>query len=199
MTDAAPLITVDALRQAVSDLSSETNHPDATLAGLVAGFGRLATRARGCAFTTTETTETIARTTYSDTVLLRWPLAQEITTLTLDDVALTGTQYLNAEAGILRYVPGIGAGELVITYTHGFETPPEEIVRACRLYVWREAMADKNPNTGNTFSTTMQGPDGFPFTERQSTPDWSANRFTGWMDVDKILNQLDDYRTPGVA
>lgn len=200
MTDAAPYLSVDALRQAMPDLRSETNFPDETLTGLIAGFARLAERARGCAFTVREATETVYVDRRATGVMLKWPFVREVTTFTLDGDDLTATKHLNADAGILLYPAGIGCGDLVVSYTHGItETPPLEVIRACRLYVWREAMADKNPNTGNAYSTTTQGQDGYAFTERQSTPDWSANRFTGWLDVDKILNQLDDYRTPGIG
>lgn len=197
MTDAAPYLLPAAIRERIPDLT-EANFSDEDLAERVAEFEPIAERARGCAFTTRTATRTFQITGWRPSVILE-PLIQSIDSLTVNGNDVTATQRLNAEAGILSVDGGFGCGELVVEFTYGYETPPASVLRACRLYVWREAMADRNPNSGNTYQTTQTDVNGNLFTERQSTPDWSAGRFTGWMDVDKILNQLPDYRTPGIG
>jgi hypothetical protein len=34
---------------------------------------------------------------------------------------------------------------------------------------------------------------------RYSTPDWGAGRATGYLEIDRLLNTLPDYRTPAIA
>lgn len=192
-----PYLTPAQIRDQVPDLADEDRFTDADLAGLVAEFEGTAERYRGCAFTTREVVGEVHTLDLPGTSLvLRHPLVQEVTALALDGTDLEGDQVLGSASGILTYASGFGVGSVTVSYSHGHETPPAGVLRACRLYVWREAMAEDNPNTGNSYVTSNPQ---LGIVERSSTADFAAGRPTGWLDVDRLLNGLPDHRTPGIA
>ena len=65
---------------------------------------------------------------------------------------------------------------------------------ACTEYVLCVLRARASGVSRNTLSEATEAG-----TTRYSTPDWSAGRPTGWLEVDRLLNSLPDYRTPGIA
>lgn len=79
-----------------------------------------------------------------------------------------------------------------VTFTIG--TPPAPVLRACREYVRSCALADQSSVPRDVISQSF-GDGGYT---RYSTPDWEAGRPTGYLEVDRLLNSLDDYR-PGFA
>lgn len=69
----------------------------------------------------------------------------------------------------------------------------EILVRACRQYVRSCAMADNSNVPRDVIGQSFEG----NYT-RYSTPDKSAGRLTGYLEVDRLLNSLPDYRL-GIA
>ncbi len=72
--------------------------------------------------------------------------------------------------------------------------PPETILDACAEYV---AAVSRSRSAGSTRDVIAQTFDGG--LTRYSTPDWGAGRPTGYLEVDRLLNSLPDYRLPGIA
>lgn len=172
-------------------VGSVTKYPDAALEDLIAAFERLAERFRGVAYEVREHTLYVPEG-HGPTVVLPWPMVAEVDEILVYDDEVTGFT-LDAAAGILHGLPTHGA--LQITYSHGMAETPPEVKRACALYVAREAQADTTATQDNAFAVIA--PDGSM--ERRSTPDWAAGRPTGWIDVDRILGALEDYRSGGLA
>lgn len=74
-----------------------------------------------------------------------------------------------------------------LTLTIG--APPATLLRACREYVRSCALADRSNVPRDVIGQTFDG--GYT---RYSTPDKDAGRPTGYLDVDRLLNSLDDFR-----
>jgi hypothetical protein len=86
-----------------------------------------------------------------------------------------------------------GATNLTFSYEHGYDRPPPQIARACKLWVRSQLLSDKTGFGRDVLSET----DGQGFSIRYSTPDWDAGRPTGIFDVDRALNSVG--RTPVCA
>ncbi len=68
------------------------------------------------------------------------------------------------------------------------------LVDACRQYVRATALASRSGVPRDVISQNIEG-----ITTRFSTPDKHARRPTGYLDVDRLLNSLPNYRHPAVA
>lgn len=79
-----------------------------------------------------------------------------------------------------------GAANIVFEYEHGLDSPPGQIVKAGKDYIAAKAIENAQRIGRDVLSRT--DPSGF--TERWSTPDWDANRPTGYLDVDRALNSI---------
>lgn len=84
---------------------------------------------------------------------------------------------------------------VMVAYEHGYDSPPEPLRRACREYVRSSLLRAQSGMSRDVISQSM----GDGTMTRYSTPDWSARRPTGWLDVDRLLNSLPAERVPGVA
>lgn len=82
---------------------------------------------------------------------------------------------------------------VTVVYTHGYDTPPPAAREACREYV-RSAIVRARSGQRDVIAQTADG-----MTLRYSTPDWSAGRFTGFVEVDRLIASLPDERVPGLA
>lgn len=89
-----------------------------------------------------------------------------------------------------RGVAFIDRGQDLPTYV----TPPETILDACAEYV---VSVVRNRSVGTSRDVIAQSFDGG--VTRYSTPDWRAGRPTGYLEVDRLLNSMPDYRIPGIA
>ena len=193
-----PYLTPAAIRARVPALASEGDYPDSTLSDLVTEFEGITENYRGVAFT--------ARTAVSEThtldrervIVTKWPVVSSVTSVAVVDRALVSTSVLSTDWQINRLngivdLGGYYTGVATIVYAHGITTPPAGLVRACRLYVRACAMRD---DSGIGRDVVRQGFDGGGSTTF-STPD--KDHPTGYLDVDRLLNQLEDYRRPGIA
>lgn len=187
-------VTADEVRERSSSLPSAVT--DADIERCVVEFKEIAERYRGVAYEPTEVTETVVRP-HDGLLLLSWPKVRSITSLTADDVVLVdGTDWtLDATSAAVYYYGGYaGFSSTVVVYEHGYDEPPALLVRACVEYVQRTLSADNAGTSRDIISQTYDG--GFT---RYSTPDWDAGRPTGWLEVDRLLNSLEDERVPGLS
>lgn len=125
-------------------------------------------------------------------VVVRRPLIS-VAAFTVEDVASTAYEFDTADkaAGIIRFTSCL-TGTLSVTYSYGQATPTA-IKRACVQYVRAVALRDDSDASRDII---QQGYDGG--STRYSTPDWDAGRPTGYLEVDRILNQFGR-EIPGVA
>ena len=197
---ADPYLTPDELRE-VPDLKNDSgNTTDAALADYVAEFEDLAERYLGVAYRRRTVTETRPQPR-GCTLLLGRVEVYAVTAAVIDGTALSSD-----ERTAIVIDPGVGSLERsywgrsnVITYTHGYEAPTAALKRACRLWVRREALADRTPRGDNLVTQFVEDAAGGTFVGREATANWDAGRPTGWLDVDRILNQLPNRRIPGIA
>ena len=190
---AASYLTPADFRGTGLPLDNSEKFPDPMIADAVAEFEEIAEEYRGVAFTPREAE-------WTDPDRCHWygprrvllPHSKIITvTTTLDDDDYTDPLILDSEAGILT-LPLYGAW--VVTYTHGYSTPPRLILAACRDYVTLCCLRSLSGTSREAIATSADG-----VTYRYSTPDPAAGRPTGYMDVDRRLNMVADHRVPGIA
>lgn len=193
MADPAPYFTAVALKEARPRLAE---FADEVLEARVRQFEEIAERARGVAFTPRERT-----------VLARpwrcgpwWRLLNRAVR-TIDEVTVDGVIVVVAtpriEADQLGDLTDLGyvvSGRPTVTYTHGLDEPPQVILDACAEYV--EALTAAR-NSGVSRNVLSQAVDGA--TTRYSTPSWPDGRYTGWLEVDRLINSAEDWRPQGLG
>jgi len=177
------------VRAQVPALSDAGKFPDELIDALVAEFEGIVERYRGVAFEPRVVTETVRIDRYTERVRLTWPLARDLTGTVNDDPADW------VHDGLFVWGPVMSSGDIVsLTYTHGFDAPLLDVLRACRQYVRSSALAEQSSTGRDVISQTADG-----MTLRYSTPSVKDGRPTGWVEVDRILNTLPDFSLPGIA
>lgn len=83
--------------------------------------------------------------------------------------------------------------KVTLTYTHGTSTVPQRLIKACWLYVACTLQQELSGTSRDVISQAFDGA-----TTRYSTPNKAEGRPTGWLDVDRLLNNLST-RIPGFA
>jgi len=100
----------------------------------------------------------------------------------------------SSAAGVVLTPTGSGFN-VVTTVEHGHtEAVPETLRRACTEYV-RSVLLRESSNLPRDIIAQAQ--DGF--ITRFSTPNAAEGRPTGFLEVDRLLNELTDRRPPGIA
>jgi hypothetical protein len=203
---ATPYLTPATLRSAVSTLADVGRYPDQVLADLVAEFEQIAEVYRGVAFTPRTAVETYTICSGATSITLLWPRVRSVASVVIDGTTASSSTYRATEYGVLQSSVGFIAsslfphGQAVITYDHGYDAPTSAVMpgsallRACREYVRICAVADRSNVPRDIISTSADG-----MSTRYSTPDIGAGRPTGYIEVDRLLNSLPDYRTPAIA
>jgi hypothetical protein len=206
---ATPYLAPATIRAAVPALADPSKYPDATLAALVAEFEWLAEDYRGVAFTPRTEVETQTICPGATIIILNYPRVRSITSLVVDGVTVSATTYRVAEAGWIESTTGLSIGggystaQAVITYSHGYDVPTSTgppgspgapLLRACREYVRICAIADRSSVPREIIASSADG-----MTSRYSTPNKEQGRPTGYLEIDRLLNQLPDYRQPVFA
>jgi hypothetical protein len=187
-------LTPAQVRARVPALSNTTTYTDAELTNLVDEFTDIAERYLQTSYETrTVTNEQHARP--NTWVQLRNQPVQSVSAFTVDGVAGTVANLTVEKATGTIYGGAWDFSEvLLVTYTHGAATAPEALLRACAEYCRAVAFADRSGQSRDVIAQSFDG----SFT-RYSTPDWNRGRPTGFLEVDRLLNSLDNYRTPGIA
>ncbi len=187
--------TATEIRDRVDRLASTDAFPDAVLDDLIDEFQELAERYRGVSFVST--TATAEKHTLAGVRVARldWPAITSITAATVTASDGTVTTLTPADLVIDHPHPlvdlgGVYSGVLSITYVHGLATTPPAITRACREYVRACALRDYS-QVGR--DVTSQGFENGG-TTRYVTEDWDAGRPTGYLEVNRLLNSVRDYR-----
>lgn len=80
-------------------------------------------------------------------------------------------------------------GRATSAFRHGLTSQPAALLDACTEYVLCVARSRAAGVSRNTLSEATDAG-----TTRYSTPDWGEGRPTGWLEVDRLLNTLPDYR-----
>lgn len=75
--------------------------------------------------------------------------------------------------------------KVTLTYTHGTNTVPQRLVKACWLYVACTLQQELSGTSRDVISQAFDGA-----TTRYSTPNKAEGRPTGWLDVDRLLNNM---------
>ena len=189
-----PYLTAQQVRDRArsDDISDDAVFTDADIEDYISEFEDLAERYCGQTF---EVVASITETVELDRdchIIVRRPLIS-VATFTVEDVASTAYEFDTADkaAGIIRFTTPL-TGTLSITYSYG-QTTPAAIKRACVQYVRAVALRDASAAGRDVIE---QGFDGG--STRYSTPDWNAGRPTGYIEVDRILNEYGR-DIPGVS
>lgn len=186
-------LTPAQVRSRVPALQSSTTFPDSELSTIVSEFEEIAERFRGVAFTPRTYVETFFAPT-SVVTLSRQPL-RSITSFTVDGVAGTvGNLTVDLPGGRIADGGWSGAKSLVVTYSHGLDAPSATLLRACAEYCRAVAFSDRSGQGRDVIAQSFDGG-----MTRYSTPDFAKNRPTGFLEVDRLLCSIRDYRICAVA
>lgn len=165
---------------------------DSEIERLIDEFTEIAERYRGCTFEPTSTTVTL-RGSGACQLVVPFSMVTSVDAITIDGVAQNVGDVTLWPEGVLEWSTTWPSGDAItVTVTHGYTTPPDVLVTACGEYVRSEAPFLRTNAPRNTISYT----DDSGFSYRESTPDFGAGRPTGWIAVDRRLNQLPDMRVP---
>lgn len=191
----AAYLTPAQLRDQVPQLDNPGKYPDAVLSALVTEFEEIAEDYRGVAYTPRTATETHTVPLSSSSIMLRHQRVRSITSVVLDGATIDAGSYTYTDHGTIESRVGfLGTGlqavsTAVIVLSHGYDAPPQRLLRGCREYVRNCAVADRSDVPRDIIATSVDG-----MTHRYSTPDKSAGRPTGYIEVDRLLNSLPDER-----
>jgi hypothetical protein len=190
-------LTAAQVRSRVPALANTTTYSTTELDSLVAEFTEIAERYLGVAFEPrTVTAEQVVRP--NRLVKLANPQVRTVTAVTIDGVALTAGELadltVDQVAGTVIDGLWVGSPFATFTYSHGHDEPTPTLLRATSEYVRSVAFADRSGQSRDVIAQSMDG----SFT-RYSTPDWNRGRPTGFLEVDRLLNSLTIFSTPGVA
>jgi hypothetical protein len=206
---ATPYLAPATIRAAVPALADPSKYPDQTLADLVAEFEWLAEDYRGVAFTPRTEVETQTIYPGATAIVLNYPRVRSVASLVVDGVTISSTTYRVTEAGWIESTTGFITGgayptaQAVTTYSHGYDVPTSTgppgspgapLLRACREYVRICAIADRSSVPREIIASSADG-----MTSRYSTPNKDQGRPTGYLEIDRLLNQLPNYAMPTFA
>lgn len=185
---ATPYLTPTQIRARVPQLATISGLTDDELTRLEAEFEDIAERYRGVAFTPRTATQTWTAPAWK-VQLNNWPV-RSITSVTYDGTTGDMTKVLfDATTGRVWGIDWTRATSLTIAYAYGLDAPNPQLLRACAEYVRACVLADRSGNSRDVIAQSFDGA-----TTRYSTPDWGRGRPTGYLEVDRLLNSLPDYR-----
>lgn len=118
---------------------------------------------------------------------------RSVTSVAVDGVAVSGTHKFSGS--VVYPSVAVGPGVVTVSVQVGLDAPPEEVLHACAEYVGRVVAASGSGTSRDVLAQSFDGG-----TTRYSTPDWSAGRPTGFLEVDRLLVGVRArYWLPGVA
>lgn len=182
---AAALSTSDARTVANAVLNGTTTVTSSTIAFTSADVGRLVV-AEGVPAGTV-----VATVTNSTTAVLSATATESATGVVLVIGDLIEATSIDHRTGRVVW-PVIG--DLTVAVRHGLTTTPAVLLDACTEYVLCVLRARESGVSRNVLSQSTDAG-----TTRYSTPNWSAGQFTGFLEVDRLINSAPDYRTPGIG
>lgn len=153
-------------------------------------FESLAERARGVAFVHRMAVEAHVSTGAPVTLSLARPVS--VSAVWCDGVPVdVGTVTIDGPT-----LSGLPDGVCRVAYIHGYESPPGELVEACRMFV-RAKILSAQSDIGRNVASFTNLATGESY--RYQTADWGRGRFTGLEDVDALIAAVPDERVPGVG
>lgn len=165
---------------------------DGTIADLVAEFEEIAERYRGVAYVPREATETFH--SCHSALLLSHTFIRSVESLTADGTEIdVATLVIDAPTGYITPATSLQS-PIVITYEHGLDSPPKTILRACAGYVASVLRSERSSQSRDVIAQSFDGG-----ITRYATPNWDEGRPTGWLEWDRLLNSMPDYRGVGVG
>jgi hypothetical protein len=183
-----PYLTASEVRTRVPQLANTTNFTSDELNRLVAEFEDIAERYRGVAFTPRSISDTWTQPDWK-VQLTHWPV-RSITSVVYDTTTSDLTKIMfDKNTARVWGDDWTRSKALTITYSHGLDAPSPQLLRATAEYVRACALADRSGNSRDVISQSFDGG-----VTRFSTPSWEMGRPTGYLEVDRILNSLPDYR-----
>jgi hypothetical protein len=195
-----PYTTPALVRAAYPAIADTTVYLDATLLSLIDEFEQIAEEYRGISYLVRSVTETVTvppGLIWTEMILDHAPVVA-VTVFTFNGTAITRYS-LDKRFGIISNVYNLTgsitqSADVVCTYTHGLVAPPTPVLRACMIYTRNGAKLDVAGTSRDVLSQAVDGA-----TTRYSTPDWGAGRPTGYLEVDRLLNSVTDFRVPAIA
>lgn len=186
-------LTAAQVRSRVPALQNHTAYSDDELDRLVSEFEPIAERFRGVAFT--PRTRTQVFTYPKPVVLLGSQPLRSVTSFTVNGTSGTVAD-LTVDVATGKIADGgwIGAKTLSVTYSHGLDAPDPVVLRACAEYCRAVAFSDRSGQGRDVISQSFDGG-----VTRYSTPDFTRGRPTGFLEVDRLLSSVRDYRSTAVA
>lgn len=174
---------------------------DADVDALVAEFEELAEDYCGVAFTPRTVTGAVIWPRRSTLLFFPHSYLRTVTAVSVDGTAFTSDELTDFTGTDLDLASGIGTrygwgDRVVVTYTHGLDSPPEAILRACVDFVKAKGLANASSRPKEVIGYT----DDSGWSYRLGTPDPDNGRPTGVMEVDAVLQRMRrKYRVPTVA
>lgn len=188
-----PYLTAAQVRARVPALVNTTMFSDSEINLLVGEFEEIAERYRGVSFTPRNHTETFTRP--STSLLLSRQPVRSITSFTVDGVAGDVTDLtVDLATGKIQGGRWTLSTPVSVTYSHGLDAPPAVVLRACAEYCRSVAMSDRSGQSRDVIAQSFDGG-----ITRYSTPDFTRGRPTGFLEVDRLLSSVRDYRMTAVA
>lgn len=180
---ADPYLTPAAVRALVPQLPQA---PDDEIASSVTRLEEIVEQARGVAYVPREATHTETMRTLPS-LWLPHLFVRSITTVTADgEEIVVPAADVNLATGRVR----VAGSSVTVDYVHGLTTvPPGVLVRATAEYVWCELSAARSGGSRDVIVQSYEGG-----VTRYSSPSWEQGRFTGWLEVDRLINSLRDHR-----
>lgn len=162
------------------------NVDDAVIVRFVAEFEPIAERYLGCAQTPRSGATYTGWTDRCGVLELPHVQVTACTLVDADSSAAVTVDHIDQRIG---RVYANAVGRLTATYTHGLASVSPGVQEACLEYVLRRSQNNNQTQSRDVLSQAYEGA-----TTRYSTPDWSAGRPTGYLQVDSLLNAERNYR-----
>ena len=188
-------LTADEVRDRVSrggEPLDESAYSDEWIDGVVAEHDARFARYRGDIPDSAEVVESLRPVGGAERLVLRWPKATVVDSVTVDGTALAD-DYWELRDGMLCGIDYTWPRRLlvVVTYTHGWDSP-DDLKRSCAMFVEKTAVVGR---VGGAREVRAAGPD----FSSPLLPNATKGAPTGWSEVDGIWNSYPDLRLPGVA
>lgn len=192
-----PYLTPDQVRERVGRSASESplaSLTDTYLAELVAEFEEIVEDYRGAAWVPRTATELVEVASPTSHLWLSWPLVRSVTSVTINGSAVASGNFTVVKSSgmvILSTTLATPDYPATVVYSHGADAPSAVLKRATALYVECVATSEKSGQGRDIITQAIDGG-----TTRYSTPSKEQGRPTGWLEVDRLLNSLPDFRSP---
>lgn len=172
------------------------DYTDAEIDAKIASFEAVAESFLGYACTARTATETLDVDRTTRDLQVSYGPVTAITSVTVNGTLKAATDYRRRPGGIIRLTYGAWTinVDIVVAYGYGLATTPPLVLDACVEYVDSVLRSERSGTSRDVISQSFDGG-----ITRYSTPDITAGRPTGWLEVDRLLVTQKYQAVPGVA